>query len=198
MKKAFVVDDTKSSRILLAKCLEQRGYSVTTAGRGTQAVELLKTEKYDVVFLDIKMPFMSGTEVFRWMLQNGIMTPVVITTAYATVKNAVECTQMGAVAYLQKPFTMDKFKELIGKIEQQIFGGEEGKEGVSGGGPDCLQAAEKELEGGRPEEALAYLKQAFLKDPSNPEIYHLLGRTYFLTGDRDNAEKFMRAYEAFK
>lgn len=61
LKKALVIDDTKSSRILLAKCLGNEGYAVTTAGSGKQALGLLQTEKFQIIFLDIKMPFMSGT-----------------------------------------------------------------------------------------------------------------------------------------
>lgn len=197
MKKALVVDDTKSYRILLTKCLEQEGYSVTTAGKGKQAIGLLDAEKYHIIFLDIKMPFMSGTEVFKWMVRRGITTPVVITTAYATVKNAVECTRMGAVAYLQKPFTMEKFKELIGQIEQQISAGASKEEPEPKEQKD-LQAAKNELESGSPEIALTYLRHALSRDPANPEIYLLLSKAYSLMGNESYVEKFMKAYEAFK
>ncbi|MEA4902596.1 response regulator [Desulfitobacterium sp.] len=197
MKKALVVDDTKSSRILLTKCLEHEGYLVTTAGKGKQALELLRTDHYNIVFLDVKMPFMSGTEVYKWMKQNGIQTPVVITTAYATVKNAVECTQMGAVAYLQKPFTMEKFKELLSEIEQRVF--YEDWKGFSDINEQSdLQKAKKELECGRTEAALMHLKQALSIDPVNSEIYLLLSKVYSLIGNEEYTEKFMKAYEAFK
>lgn len=196
MKKALVVDDTKSIRILLTKCLEYEGYLVAAAGGGKEAVELLQAEKYDVVFMDIKMPFMSGTEVFKWMVQKGIKTPVVITTAYATVKNAVECTRMGAIAYLQKPFTMNKFRELIGQIEEQIFGMELQKENA-GMEEDPLQAARRKLEGNSPEAALVHLKEALSTDPANPQVYLLLSKAYFLTGDHEHGEKFLKVYEVF-
>lgn len=197
MKKALVVDDTKSSRILLTKCLEHEGYLVTTAGKGKQALELLRTDHYNIVFLDVKMPFMSGTEVYKWMKQNGIQTPVVITTAYATVKNAVECTQMGAVAYLQKPFTVEKFKELLSEIEQRIF--YEDWKGFSDINEQSdLQKAKKELECGNTEAALIHLKQALSIDPVNSEIYLLLSKVYSLIGNEEYTGKFMKAYEAFK
>lgn len=197
MKKALVVDDTKSSRILLTKCLEHEGYLVITAGKGKQALELLRTDHYNIVFLDVKMPFMSGTEVYKWMKQNGIQTPVVITTAYATVKNAVECTQMGAVAYLQKPFTVEKFKELLSEIEQRIF--YEDWKGFSDINEQSdLQKAKKELECGNTEAALIHLKQALSIDPVNSEIYLLLSKVYSLIGNEEYTGKFMKAYEAFK
>lgn len=198
MKKSLVVDDTKASRILLTKFLEHEGYAVTTAGKGSQAISLLKTEPYDLVFLDIKMPFMSGTEVFKWMVQNGIVTPVVITTAHATVKNAVECTRMGAVAYLQKPFTMNRFRKLMAEIGPQISGREAGKDEAEPEKRDDLQAAREALEDGRWEAALSRLKQALAQDPINCEIYLLLSRAYSLGGDREYADKLFTAYNALK
>ena len=96
----FVVDDTKNIRMLLTKCLEMDGYTVRVAGDGRTAVEMLTREQFDLAFLDIKMPQFSGTEVLRQIREMGIRTPVIIITAYATVKDAVECANLGAVAYL--------------------------------------------------------------------------------------------------
>lgn len=209
LKNALVVDDTKANRILLTKCLEQEGYTVTAAGSGKQALKLLQAEKFQIIFLDIKMPFMSGTEVFKWIMQNGIRTPVVVTTAYATVKNAVECTRMGAVAYLQKPFTLERFREILTEIELQIFGGNLAENGgndgsggndrSAGGGErrNGLTAARRELERGCAEAALRHLKQALFEDPAGPEVYLLLSKAYALAGNAEYEEKFRKAYEAW-
>lgn len=198
MKNALVIDDTKSNRILLAKCLEHKGYVVTTASSGKQALDLLQREKFQIIFLDIKMPFMSGTEVFRWIMQKGIQTPVVVTTAYGTVKNAVECTRMGAVAYLQKPFTLERFRELLAEIEGQIFGLDLPAENSGGEEEDSLPAARRELERGCPEAALRHLKQALFEDPANPEVYLLLSQAYALAGNEEYEEKFRKTYEAWR
>ncbi|EHQ89479.1 response regulator [Desulfosporosinus youngiae] len=201
MKKALVVDDTKSNRLFLSKCLESEGYLVKSAGNGKQAMDLLKAENYHIIFLDIKMPYMSGTEVFKWLTQQGIKAPVVITTAYATVKNAVECTQMGAVAYLQKPFTLARFRELVLEIEQKISGSTVKTNFI----PDPVienqedfQVVKRDLECDNPAAALIYLKQALSEDPANPEIYRLLSEAYYSIGNKDYAEKFMQASEVFK
>ena len=201
MKKALVVDDTKSNRLFLSKCLESEGYLVKSAGNGKQAMDLLKAENYHIIFLDIKMPYMSGTEVFKWLTQQGIKAPVVITTAYATVKNAVECTQMGAVAYLQKPFTLARFRELVLEIEQKISGSTVKTNFI----PDPVienqedfQVVKRDLECDNPAAALIHLKQALSEDPANPEIYRLLSEAYYSIGNKDYAEKFMQASEVFK
>jgi two-component system OmpR family response regulator len=113
MFRVLVVDDTKNIRALLTKCLETEGYDVKTAADGKTALEMISKERFDLVFLDIRMPEISGTEVLRRMREIGINTPVVIITAFGTVKNAVDCSQFGAVAYLQKPFTQNKIKTVL-------------------------------------------------------------------------------------
>jgi len=119
MKKVLVVDDTKNIRVLLTTCLEMEGFEVLSVDNGEKALEIFKNEKIDLAFLDIKMHGISGTEVLRTIREWGIGTPIIIMTAFATIKNAVECTKLGAVEYLQKPFTAQKIKNLI----QTIFGG---------------------------------------------------------------------------
>lgn len=117
MKTALIVDDTKNIRVLLTTCLELNGYEVLTAKNGEEALDLFKTQNIDLAFLDIKMPELSGTEVFRRIRGMGIAVPVVIMTAFPTVKNAVECTKLGAVSYLQKPFTADKISCVLQELE---------------------------------------------------------------------------------
>lgn len=120
MKNALVIDDTKANRIFMAKCLEIEGYNVTTLSNGKQGIELLKTEKFNLIILDMKMPSMSGMQVLKWIKENCITTPVAIVTAHGTVKNAIECMNNDIVAYIQKPFTMDRFRRCICDIENKI------------------------------------------------------------------------------
>ena len=100
MKKVLVIDDTKNIRMLLTTCLELKGYEVLTADSGKSAIDILKEEKssINVIFLDIRMPEMNGTEVLKIIRDMGFNCPVIIMTAYATVKNAVDCTKLGATA----------------------------------------------------------------------------------------------------
>lgn len=122
MKKVLVVDDTKNIRALLTTCLEMEGYEVLAADNGEKALEIFKTEKLDLAFIDIKMHGISGTEVLRSVRQQGIGTPVIIMTAFATIKNAVECTRLGAVEYLQKPFTATKIKNILRTLFEKAGG----------------------------------------------------------------------------
>ncbi|RAU99814.1 response regulator [Paenibacillus sp. YN15] len=184
MKRALIVDDTKSIRLLLTKALELKGYTIALAGNGPAAMELLESQPYDVIFLDIKMPGLSGKHVLSWMVQRGITAPVVVMTAFATVKSAVECTKLGAYAYLQKPFTVEKIHRLLEGLEPSRF--------------SPAQEASLLLKAGHWEKALSLLSSALAASPANPEIYRLMGMAYQQSGQTEQAAKFQQTYEIMK
>jgi DNA-binding NtrC family response regulator len=190
MKKALVVDDTKNIRNLLTTCLEINDYEVITAKSGHEAIELLNTEKFDLVFLDIKMPEISGTSVLKKMRELGIDIPVIIMTAYATVKNAIECTKLGAVEYLQKPFTAEKVKSVL----DEIFS----IDGSINDLEELLEHSRELINDGKNGEAYEILKKALAINPSCSEIYYLIGMIHGKNGDIEQAQKFYETSERFK
>jgi two-component system, OmpR family, response regulator len=183
MKKILVVDDTKNIRTLLTTCLELNGYEVTTASNGAEALKLLEPDKFDLAFLDIKLPEMSGTEVLRRIRSMNIDIPVVIMTAYATVKNAVECTKLGAVAYLQKPFTADKVKQVLQDIEacENIENNEVN---------DNIAYSKDLINNAELDKAYNILKKTLSLDPTRKEVYYLIARIYEDKGNMDEAKRF--------
>lgn len=189
MKRALIVDDTKNIRMLLTTCLEVMGYEVVTANNGQEALDLFEHDMFDLAFIDIKMSKISGTEVLRKIRAKGIEVPVIIMTAFATVKNAVECTKLGAVAYLQKPFTSDKIKmilsevEYYNKIDKDVMG--------------LISKSKEMIDNGNINEALNNLKKALAINPSFNECYRLIGKVYELKGDIKEAEKFYKASKCF-
>lgn len=192
MKTVLVVDDTKNIRILLSTCLELEGYRVLTASNGKEAMELFEKEKLDLAFLDIKMPELSGTEVLKRIRDQGIETPVIIITAFATVKNAIECTRMGAVAYLQKPFTADKILHVLEELKLKE---QQEKEQLE---HENLEAQVKKLVEERAfNKAVDLLKKAVCADPSKGETYKLLGDVYSIMGNEEMANKFHDAAKLF-
>lgn len=191
MKKALVVDDTKNIRILLTTFLELNGYEVSAASSGEEALKLLEAESFDIAFLDIRMPEVSGTEVLRRIRLVGINIPIVIMTAFATVKNAIECTKLGAVAYLQKPFTTDKVKLLLAQLEEQSNKEEYTAEARISKGKELLDE-------GRADEAYEVLKTALSFEPGLSECYELIGKVHELKGDMEGAKRFYKAAEQFK
>lgn len=191
MKRALIVDDTKNIRVLLSTCLEVNGYDCIAVNNGSAALEVLKNEEIDLIFLDIKMPEISGTEVLKRIRELGLNTPVVIMTAFATVKNAVDCTRMGAVAYLQKPFTSDKVKGVLKEITdcssgQIIY-------------PNCTHNAARELiKSNNLDGAYDILKKLLAKDAVCSETYQLIGTIYELKGEIEQAKKFYLIADQFK
>jgi two-component system, OmpR family, response regulator len=179
MKSVLVADDTKNIRTLVGKCLQMEGYEVAEAADGRQALDLLKSGGFSLAFLDIKMPGISGTEVLRELRASGIETKVVIITAYATVKNAVECTQMGAAAYLHKPFTADKIRSVLEELEET----------------DALALGERLLNLGRAQEALQTLKKALAERPLDRRIYLLLSRASSRLGLAEDAGKYNQIHD---
>lgn len=189
MKKVLVVDDTKNIRSLLTTCLELNGYTVVTATNGLEAIELILSESFDIAFMDVKMPGMSGTEVLRRIRAEGITFPVIIMTAYATVKNAVECTKLDAVAYLQKPFTVERVNDVLNTLQEIVINDES---------LDALITKSKDLinKGNQPE-ALKVLKKALSINSSFGEIYFLMGVIYEKDNETAEAKKYFDAAKAF-
>lgn len=192
MKKVLIVDDTKNIRMLLTTCLELNDYEVVSASNGIDAIELFKSERFDFAFLDIKLPGLSGTEVLRRIRDINITIPIVIMTAFATVRNAVECTKLGAVAYLQKPFTADKVKTILAEMsnlaKSQIF------ENI----PAKLLEAEKLILLGEYSKSYDILTYLLSIDPCYGTIYELLGKLYEKMDDQNKAKKFYMVAEQFK
>lgn len=192
MKRILVIDDTKNIRMLLTKCLEHEGYQVETASDGQKALEMFSKSKYDLAFLDIKMSKLSGTEVLKSIREMGIGTPVIVITAYATVKNAVECTKLGAVTYIQKPFTAEKIKAVLNELMDQ---NEDNP--VPSKTEIMLEQSKDLIDSGDFAEAIEMLKAIIAKEINNPEIYFLFSKAYEGMGDKGNADKFYRTYLIF-
>lgn len=169
MKKALIIDDTKNIRIMLTKCLEISGYEAHAVQNGTEGLKCMENDIYDLIFLDIKLPELSGTEVLKRIRSKGINTPVIIITAYPTVKNAIECTKMGAVSYLQKPFTAERLKNTLESLNLNF--------------KEDIQEQKYNIKN---------IISIFEKDPSNPEIYNMLSEFYKEKGDILKSEKFIK------
>jgi len=192
MKKILVIDDTKNIRMLLTKCLEHEGYQVETASDGQEALDMFGKNKYDLAFLDIKMSRLSGTEVLKSIRGMGILTPVIIITAYATVKNAVECTKLGAVTYLQKPFTAEKIKAVLGELMSS-----DEDNTLLGQTEQILKQSRELISTGEFTDALGMLKTIIAKETDNPEVYFLISKAYQGLGNKENADRFYKTYLIF-
>ncbi|NPV44734.1 MAG: sigma-54-dependent Fis family transcriptional regulator [Firmicutes bacterium] len=115
--KVLLVDDEAKIREILKLVLEKEGYQVNTAKNGSEALNILRDEYFDVMITDLKMPKMDGLELMREIKQKGIKVNVIFITAYADIKDAVEAIKLGAFDYLEKNFKME---ELLSVIKQAV------------------------------------------------------------------------------
>ena len=113
MEKILVIDDEKSILDLLRVVFEKEGYAVETSLSATRAVALMGNEDFDIIISDIKMPKMSGMELLRYVRKNRPDIPIVMITAYGTIKQAVEALKAGAMDYIVKPFDVEELKIIV-------------------------------------------------------------------------------------
>lgn len=116
MKKILVVDDEDDILHFLEMVLREKGYQVTTASGGHEALTRAQIDKPDLVLLDIMMPQMDGWEVLKLLRvdDDTRRIPVAMLSARTEAKDRVQGLQEGAIDYICKPFSLT---ELLGKIE---------------------------------------------------------------------------------
>jgi PAS domain S-box-containing protein len=105
----LIVDDVEQQRDIASEMLKQLGYSVTTASSGEEAVEYLKTNPVDLVILDMIMdPGMDGLETYRRIIRFHPGQKAIIASGFSETERVREAQQLGAGAYVKKPFLSDK------------------------------------------------------------------------------------------
>jgi DNA-binding NtrC family response regulator len=114
--KILIVDDEVIMRESLAGWLERDGHYIEKAGSGEEALEKIKTVRFDILLLDIKMGGISGLEVLKNVKENDSDVEVVMITAYGSIPTAIEAIKNGAYDYLLKPFDPNELGVLINKI----------------------------------------------------------------------------------
>jgi len=120
----LVVDDNKVNRLLMARNLEMQGHDVTLAANGRIALDKLKSEKIDLVLLDMEMPEMDGFQVLEQMVKDLQLRdiPVLVTSSLEGVANVVRCIELGAEDYLTKPVNPVLLKARIGAcLEKKLL-----------------------------------------------------------------------------
>jgi DNA-binding response OmpR family regulator len=114
-KRILVVDDDENILNLERTILEQKGFDVTTAGGGKEALERLERETFDLVLLDVMMPEVDGFTVCRRIKDDPKLkdTPVIFLTAKGGGEALAEGFESGAVMYINKPFTANKLLTIV-------------------------------------------------------------------------------------
>ena len=118
MANILVVDDEHGIRELLSEILNDEGHTVELAENAAQARAARLKERPDLVLLDIWMPDTDGVTLLKEWAASGLLTmPVIMMSGHATIETAVEATRIGALAFLEKPVTLQK---LLKAVEQGL------------------------------------------------------------------------------
>jgi DNA-binding NtrC family response regulator len=118
MANILVVDDELGIRDLLSEILNDEGHSVELAENAAQARAARANARPDLVLLDIWMPDTDGVSLLKeWAATSQLTMPVIMMSGHATIDTAVEATKIGAMAFLEKPITLQK---LLKAVEQGL------------------------------------------------------------------------------
>ena len=114
--KVLLTDDEEDILEVVQDRLEAYGFMVVTARSGLEALKKLSLEKFDGIFLDVKMPGMNGIQVLEAIRKEDAKIPVIILTSSSSREAAIESIARGASAYILKPFEWEELKTSIEKV----------------------------------------------------------------------------------
>lgn len=112
----LIVDDDEDVRQLFCDMITQMGFHASAVGSGVAALQQLKTATFDLVILDMRIPDMSGLEIFKALRQFNSAVPVVLVSAYGMDKNVQEAFSMGALLCIEKPFNVARAMKTLREI----------------------------------------------------------------------------------
>ena len=188
-KSILIVDDEKNIRLTLSQALEVLEVETDTAANGEEALVKLKEKEFGLILLDLKMPGMDGMEVLHRVREIRPDIRIIIITAYGTVESAVEAMKLGAVDFIQKPFSPEEIRELVSRVMDREKLDE--KKAVDYG--LSIELAKRCIGDRHFDAAIEHVRKAISLDPGRPEAFNLLGALMEIQGDRIEAQKNYRA-----
>jgi len=108
MSKILIIDDEPSIRNAMKDILDFESYEVDVAENATNGLNQIKKNRYDLVFLDIKMPEINGIQCLEMIVEQGFMMPVVMISGHGNIETAVECVKKGAFDFIEKPIDLNR------------------------------------------------------------------------------------------
>ncbi|MDO9307846.1 MAG: response regulator, partial [Deltaproteobacteria bacterium] len=143
-RRILLVEDDENFRAFLQAVLEDEGHKVLTAADGLAGLQLIRQDKFDLVISDLKMPGLSGFDLFREAMQEVNPPLFIFLTAFGTVEEAVSAIKNGAFDFLTKPL---KSPEALLEIVNRAFESQARR-------IDCLSLNETETAGLPPAEII--------------------------------------------
>jgi two-component system, OmpR family, alkaline phosphatase synthesis response regulator PhoP len=189
VSRILVIDDDQGVRDSMARMLRGAGYTVETAATGEEGVVLAKGNVYDVILSDMRMPGISGLDVLRRLRDQRVDAAFIVMTGFGTVDSAVEAMKLGAVDFVQKPFSPAEIREVVGRVLEREWIVDRDEADYDG----RIDLAKQSIVEHRLGEAERHARLAVAEAPDRPEAFNLLGAILDLRGKWLEAQKFYRA-----
>ncbi len=119
----LIVDDNINLAKTMSFILKRKGYGVTTAKDGLEAIVKVKEKHFDIIFMDIKMPIMNGVETYKEIKEIDNQVVVIMMTAYSVDELIQEALKEGAYGILYKPLDIKKTLSIIDELSEKEQGG---------------------------------------------------------------------------
>ena len=188
-KPVLIVDDEKNIRLTLSQSLESLELETDTAVNGEEALAKLRDKDYGLVLLDLRLPGMDGMEVLRRLREIRPDIRVIIITAYGTIESAVDAMKLGAVDFIQKPFSP---KEIRGLVSQVMDRGTLDEQKVVDYA-SFIELAKRCVGDRHFDAAIEHVRKAISLDPARPDAFNLLGALMEIQHNVLDAQKYYRA-----
>ena len=104
----LLIDDDPNTLASLSRAFRLAGHDATICDNANRAVELLQSQRFDLILSDVVMPGKTGMQLLEELKQSGLQTPIVLVSGQANIEMAVKATRLGALDFLEKPLTTDK------------------------------------------------------------------------------------------
>lgn len=177
-KRILIVDDDPGICLTLSLALNDLGYALETVHSGEAALAAVEQRNFGIALLDIRMPGIDGMEALRLLRRIAPQIRVIMMTAHGGIESAVAAIRLGAVDFIQKPFTPPEIRNLVAAVIQR----ETLEDSMAKDYASCIELAKKCITDHRFEAAGAHLRNAVSIDPSRAEAFNLLGAVLEIQG----------------
>jgi DNA-binding NtrC family response regulator len=116
MANILIIDDDEIILNVLSRALQERGHTVRVTADGPNGISIYQDGRFNLVLLDLGLPSMSGTDVLKEIKRLDANARVVIMSGYLCAKNIADTVHLGALAFLEKGFSLDHFEDTIESV----------------------------------------------------------------------------------
>lgn len=175
----LIIDDEINIAKTIAATFAKAEYLIELCHDGTEGLNRLQTEVWDIVFLDIRLPGIDGMQILKQIYDNKIAVNVVMITAYGSIENAVQAMKYGAVDFVPKPLEPEVLRAIVSRIiSRQLLTEQNVTEYL-----EFIELAKLHIKDREYHKAHDIIKRAISQKPESAEAYNLLGAINEVLGD---------------